>query len=485
VLRRIGREALLTRLRDALLVALALATLSAWWYLHQGTFDTWIHRNDTFHYYIGSKYFDELGYTRIYHCAAVADAEEGLRWLVLGTQIRNLKTNLIESGKVALRNPAYCKQHFTAEAWQSFKEDLTWFRQDERSLAWTQRRQDHGYNPPPTWTMVGALLTQTGPARQSQLTALTLIDPVLLTGMFVALTWAFGWRVMCIALIFWGTNQPANWTWIGGSIMRFDWLAALVVGLCCLKRERPVAAGLLLAWAVGVRIFPIVMVGGLALAAALRLLHTRRFALTVSQRRFAWAFASGIVAIAVLSSASVGPRYWVEFATNSALHMDSESVNRIGLRPLLAYRHDAQLEDMDGTNRWERWKKKRQATYAQRRPFLILVAAVYLALLTFAVRRQPDWIAAVLGVGIIPVMAELGCYYYSILLIFACLWPLREEVGVALLLVSCISCWGVRPAYLETLSAHTSLAILLLVGFATLRMLSPQRGSLIPSSAPI
>jgi hypothetical protein len=302
-----------------------------------------------------------------------------------------------------------------------------------------------------------------------------LIDPVLLAGMFVALTWAFGWRVMCIALIFWGTNQPANWAWAGGSIIRFDWLAALVVGLCCLKRERPVAAGLLLAWAVGVRIFPIVLVSGLALAAVVRLFRTRRFSLTVSQRRFAWAFAGGIVAIAVLSSASVGPRYWVEFAKNSVLHMDGDSENRIGLRPLLAYRHDAQLVDMDGTNRPARWQEQRQATYAPRRPFLILVAAIYLALLVFAVRRQPDWIAVVLGVGIIPVMAELGCYYYGILLVFACLWPLREEVGVALLLFSCISCWGAQRLYIEAISAQTSLAIVLLVGFVTLRMLSPGR----------
>jgi hypothetical protein len=453
-------------------VALSFATLLAWWYTHQGTFDSWHHQGDSFHYYMGSKYFDELGYTRLYHCAAVADAEEGLGSVVAHMQIRNLETNQLESARFALQNPGFCKRHFTPEAWQSFKQDVTWFRLAGTRQVWVKTRTDHGYNPPPTWTMVGALLTQTGPARRPQLIALTLIDPVLLAGMFVALAWAFGWRVMCVALIYWGTNFTAHWGWAGGSILRFDWLAALVVGLCCLKRERPVAAGLLLAWAVGVRIFPIMIVVGLALTAALRLFDTRRLVLTGSQRRFAWAFASGIVGIAVLSSASVGPRSWVEFAGNSKTHLNSDTVNRIGLRPLLAYSHDARLEVTKGTNRLERWKDKRRATFASRRPLLLLIAAGYLVLLTFAVRRQPDWVGAVLGIGIIPVLGELGCYYYGMLLAFACLWPLCEEVGVVLLLYSSASYWGASNMHAETFSVQTSLLILLLVGFVALRILS-------------
>jgi hypothetical protein len=471
-LARMGREAILARLRDALLVLLSLATLLAWWYPHQGTFETWIHRHDMFNYYMGAKYFDELGYTRLYHCAAVADAEEGLAWLVANTEIRNLKTNKFESGRLALENTADCKRHFSPELWQSFKEDLSWFRSDVSSRRWITARHDHGYNPPPTWTMIGSLLTGTGPVNSSQILALTLIDPVLLVGMFVALAWAFGWRTMCVALIFWGTNQPASWMWVGGSILRYDWLVTTVVGICCLKRQRPVAAGLFLAWAVGIRIFPAVIVVGLVLTAALRLLQTRSFVCTVSQRRFAWAFASGIVGILLLTSLSVGPKSWADFAGNSQLHMDSDTANRIGLRPLLAFRADALLEDFEGANKMARWKKVRKETLEPRRPLLYLIVAAYLVLLVFAVRRQPDWIAAVLGVGIIPVMSELGCYYYGVLLIFACLWPLREEIGVALLVVASVSCWGAQNPNSETLTAQTAFAILLLVAFATIRMLS-------------
>ena len=35
------------------------------------------HRHEFFHYYMGSKYFRGLGYTRIYECTAVAEVELG------------------------------------------------------------------------------------------------------------------------------------------------------------------------------------------------------------------------------------------------------------------------------------------------------------------------------------------------------------------------------------------------------------------------
>jgi hypothetical protein len=283
---------------------------------------------------------------------------------------------------------------------------------------------------------------------------------------------------MCIALIYWGTNQPASWLWAGGSILRFDWLVASVVGICCLKQHRPVAAGLLLAWAVGVRIFPIAIVMGMALPVAVLLFQSRRLVLTAAQWRFASAFAGGIVGIVLLSSVSFGPSSWVAFSENSALHMHSDSVNRIGLRPLLSFQFGARLNDENTAGRLKTldlWEKERWATYESRRPIWVLIAVSYFALLLFAVRGQSDWAAAALGIGIIPVMIELGCYYYGFLLVFACLWPLREEVGVALMLLSIVSCLGAQEPVNETLSAQTSLAILLFVGFATLRMLTLDR----------
>jgi hypothetical protein len=475
ILRISGRGAWLERTRAALLVGLCLATLFAWWHPYRGSLRAWLHVGDTFHYYMGAKYFDELGYTRLYHCAAVADAESGLRPLVARSQMRDLETNQIQSARKALRDSDGCKRHFTPERWRSFGEDLDFFRRKLPATHWIKLRSDHGYNPPPTWTLAGGLLTRTGPPGRRQLFALTAIDPLLLLGMFAALVWAFGWQVSCIALIYWGTNQPANWEWGGGSILRFDWLAASVIGLCCLKRGRPATAGALLAWAAAVRIFPIAIAGGVGLGALLHMGRQRRFTLTRDQRRFALAFGSALAVIFALSSLWAGPHSWVEFARNSRLHLASDTVNRMGLRPLLAHRHETRLErtlDEVAADPYARWRAERAATSEARRPLRVAIAIGYLAVLLLALRRQPDWVAGVLAIGAIPVFLELGSYYFGVMTAFACLARRYEEVAVALALLAAATWWvgswgGSDRDQVVTLM---SLATLLFVGAVTLRV---------------
>lgn len=470
-----GRDAWLARSRAALLVALAIATLFGWWHPYRGSLRAWLHVHDAFHYFLGAKYFDELGYQRLYYCAAVADAEAGIGPLLARSQMRNLETNEIQPTAAALRDPAYCKQHFSPERWQAFSEDLEFFRKKLPVPDWLKLRSDHGYNPPPTWTLAGGLLTHTGPASRRQFFWLTAIDPILLTGMFAALGWAFGWRVMCIALIYWGANQPASWEWAGGSILRFDWLASAVVGICCLRRGRPASAGVLLAWATGVRMIPGAIVAGIALAALLRMGRLRTFLPSPDQRRFALAFGAALALILTLSSLWTGPRSWIDFAHNSRLHLGTETVNRMGLRPLLAYRHDmrlAQTLDSTAPDPFSRWRAERMATSDARRPLWVAIALAYLTLLVFALRRQPDWLAGVLGIGALPVFLEFGSYYFGILAAFACLADRRPELGVGLMLLAAVSWWAGTwgGPDRDVLVAVASFATLLFVGFATLRM---------------
>lgn len=479
-LRRAGRGSVLARTRDAALVVLALATVFAWWHPYRGSLRAWLHVGDSFHYFMGAKYFDELGYARLYQCAVIADAEAGLGPALALSRIRNLETNQIESARIALRDPARCKRHFTPERWRSFGEDLEFFRKRLTIPLWLQLRSDHGYNPPPTWTLVGGALVA-GPADRTRFFLLTAIDPLLIASMFGALAWGFGWRVAAIALIYWGTNQPASWEWVGGAILRFDWLAASVAAICCLARGYPVAAGLLLAWAVGVRIFPIAIAAGVGGAALLRMLRARSLAPSREQLRFASAFAAGIAAIAVATSLWVGPRSWVEFARNSRVHLATDSVNRTGLRPLLAYRHDARIQqtvDARAPDPYLRWREERARTSAERLPIRIAIAAGYLALLALALRRQPDWAAGVLGIGMVPVLLELGSYYFGLLLAFACLARRHEDVGVGLLLLSAVSwwlgTWGGPDR--DTLAAHTSATMLVFVAGVTLRVMLARDG---------
>jgi hypothetical protein len=484
-----GREEWLARSRGALLVALCLATVFAWWHPYRGSLRAWLHVGDTFHYFMGAKYFDELGYTRLYDCATIADAEAGLGPLLARSHMRDLATNQMQSATKALRDPDPCKSHFTPERWQAFGDDLDFFRRKLPAPLWIKLRSDHGYNPPPTWTLAGGLLTRTGPPSRQQFFVLTAIDPILLTAMFAALGWAFGWQVACIGLLYWGTNQPANWEWGGGSILRFDWLVAAVSGLCCLRRGRPIAAGVLLAWATSARIFPGAIVGGIALAALLRMLAARSFAIAPDTRRLALAFGTAMALIVSLSSLWAGPRSWIDFVENSRLHLASDTVNRMGLRPLLAHRHETRLErtlDETAVDPYERWRAERRATSEERQLLRVAIVAGYVGLLLLALRRQPDWAAGALAIGAIPVFLELGSYYFGILTAFACLAGRRPELGVALVLFSSatwwLGIWGGTDR--DVVTAWMSLATLLFIAVVTLRIaLEPEPSPSTPEAA--
>ncbi len=63
-------------------------------------------------------------------------------------------------------------------------------------------------------------------------------------------------------------------------------------------------------------------------------------------------------------------------------------------------------------------------------------------MLALAVRTEPEWVAAVLGIGAIPFAFELTNYYYSILLGFGLLSARREGIGASLCGISALS-WGI------------------------------------------
>jgi hypothetical protein len=178
-LRMSGRDRWLGRSRNAVLIALVLATLAAWWHPYRGSLRTWLHAGDSFHYYVGAKYFDELGYSRLYDCMLVADFEAGQTDL-RETHMRNLSTNRIETAARVLDRPGLCKRHFSGERWQEFTEDVAWFRKRMGRYHWRRLRTDHGYNPPPTWTLVGGGLANTLPVGRTSFFILTGLDPLLL-----------------------------------------------------------------------------------------------------------------------------------------------------------------------------------------------------------------------------------------------------------------------------------------------------------------
>jgi hypothetical protein len=257
-LERQGRPNDYSKLRDRLLAVVGLISFACYFNFGLFHFRNYVHQWDTFHYYVGSKYFNELSYDRLYECVAIADSEEpGLRRRVELRKVMNLRTNMMEGTEQILAHPERCKEHFTPERWAQFKHDVGHFRSKHDVKRWEEAQTDHGFNGSPVWTIMGKTLANMGPASDGQIDFLTKIDPLFIFGLTLMSLWAFGWRTTCVALAVFATNFPSRFYWTGGAFLRWDWLFYFVGGVCLVKKDKPLLGGFFLGYSTLLRIFPL------------------------------------------------------------------------------------------------------------------------------------------------------------------------------------------------------------------------------------
>jgi hypothetical protein len=437
------------RVRDVVLAIVGVLSFACWWNLGRFHFGSgYLQVNDQYHYYVGSKYTRELGYTKLYDCTAVADAQDGLVERVRRRWMRNLETNDLERSSAILASPQSCTSRFTPERWQAFKHDVAWFRDRLSPAAWDQLQIDHGYNATPVWGIVGHALSSLAPASDAQIVALALVDPALLVMMWAAVWWAFGWRTMCVAMVWWGTNYPARFAWNGGSFLRADWLALTTAGVCFARRDRPVLAGAALGYATLLRVFPVVVFAGLIVRAVASMWRARSLRPRPEHLRLAAGAALAAAILVPLSLVTVGGSVaggaglWKQFIDNSRKHYSTPATNNVGLRVLAAYAPDSRLADL--SEYWvnaplDSWMAARRRVLGSREPFYLAAVAAFLVMFAAAARKHDDWIALALGVALLPVVFELTCYYFAVLLVLGLLWSVRPLTGVTLAAAAAMS----------------------------------------------
>src|SRR5262249_25357478 len=149
-----------------------------------------------------------------------------------------------------------CKSRFSPERWEAFKKDIAFFRIVSGQDYFNKMQQDHGFNPPPVWTIMGKVFSELHPAETWYMQALSTLDLMYLLAMFLALRWAFGWRVSVVAAIFWGCQSTAPMLWTCGAFLRQDYLFWAVFSICLLKKKYPALAAAALVYAALLRIFP-------------------------------------------------------------------------------------------------------------------------------------------------------------------------------------------------------------------------------------
>ena len=175
---------------------------------------------DTAYYYTNSKYLSELSYYGLYATAIVCDQERGSPRTAQLRQYRDLRDYELRPIRVATEHGQQLKaEAFTPQRWASYCHDITYFldRLSIRSLT-SNFFVDHGYNPPPTWTLVGGNLAFLVPVEQLKL--ICWVDGLLVVGMFACIGWAFGIDALLFALLFYTVTFSGRWPILGQALMR-------------------------------------------------------------------------------------------------------------------------------------------------------------------------------------------------------------------------------------------------------------------------
>lgn len=441
-LRRAGVAKRTQRLRDALLLVTAASAALAWVRFSPLALWNRVHVWEFYHHALTAKYFPELGYTRLYDCTLIADVEAGFPVPPEQRPLRNLLTNRVAKGTAIAADADTCKQHFTPERWLAFGRDVATFRQEFPERKWGSILTDHGFNASPVWTLTGAWLVPDGPFTPALLHALARIDLALLAVLWAAVFWGFGLRAGCTALIFFGTNYLGSLSWIGGSYLRYDWLAASVIGAALLQRGHRVAGGFALTWATLLRIFPGYLVAAVVLHAAIDLARRRSIALSAAHRRFALGCLLALATLVPLSVAVAGPDAWPEFVANSRKHLATPLLNFVGWKSVVSFdpaTTSSALRAPTLDDPFSPWHDAMRTNFENRQLVYWTGVAAFVALLAVALARTTIATAPLLGIGLVIVCAQIGSYYYALLLGYGLLAASIEAVGVGLLLLSAAS----------------------------------------------
>jgi hypothetical protein len=413
--------------RHYLRVLGALAVVA--WITHLNFFSfhgarTYLHLHDVAHYYLGSKYFAEIGYGELYIAMLRAEAERYDNHFK-AIEARDLEEQGLVHIRALLERSPPVKARFTPERWEAFQRDVAFFR-DAMGNQYGEILRDHGFNPTPAWALFGGALANAVPAgSHGGILLLTLIDPVLEAGMFLAIAWTFGVEIMLLCMVYFCVLFGASFGFVGGAYLRYMSLFSMVVSACCLQRRCYASAGALLAWAALLRVFPAILIVPIVCKAASEVAVTRR--IPRHYMRLLLSF-SATAALLVASTAVLpkGFQHWRDFTANTQRHLRSDAYNTVGLTELLVYRGATKPSTAADFSR----ATDRRSTIS-----LVQLLTIFPLTLLFVARRsrhEDDLGALAMGILLLFTSLSLASYYYTVLLLI--ILARRDEPTVSVLL---------------------------------------------------
>jgi hypothetical protein len=449
-----------------------------------------IHHWDVYHYFIGTKYFAELGYRDLYRATAIADFEDDRANFRPDLLIRDLRNNVDQIPRsTALEDRTRIKTRFAEPGrWREFKDDIAFFRSADRKL-WraSKFQQDHGYNGAPlTTALLGFLANQRLVDTSTFLRFIVWADLALVLLLALVIARAHGATLGLTFLFFWFVNPFNDYDYLGGSFLRYNHFLAAALGIALYHSGKPIASGASFALATLFRIFPFFFVAGLV---AGDLLRPNRKSLLRANRSFYLSYAATAALILAATSALRTPDAqvgWLAFFERITQHASVQAHNVIGLKCPFMYSHEHNLEEViasqqEGeTGDWElEWSAQRDELYREREPLYLGAVAVLLGLAIPYLRRSRREEALFLGIfgAFLPLL--LAHYYYCMLALIPLIFPDDRRIwsllGLFMIPITATSSLGPLAKIPDLAYLVYSLEVLaLLLGVVLLKVWSPR-----------
>lgn len=403
----------------------ALAAFGAFAWINFGFFHTDgtpLHLWDQYHYFIGSKYYPELGYDGIY-VATLAAREEGVPGFEAPARARDIRTNEPRPYADLKPHQAEVRARFSDARWADFKKDVCSFHLKETLFL------DHGYNATPVHAAMARLFSSRLPFNSRTAHALMFVDFALLLGAGAAIAWGFGIEALAMASLCFGLGAASRFYWVGGAFLRQDYFAALTLAAAFVARRKYAGAGAALAYSACVRIFPVLFAVPLAAAA---LFGKPELRAKIDLKRFVLGFALSAAALgAAGTAAGRGPGAYAEFAARIAEHSGTTMANDLGLRTVfLASPSNLRGVGVDPESYYDLPGVDAEARRtAEERGMLPLagsaLAAAAVLLIAAKKSREPED-AFLAGAPLVLGALKLNWYYGSIFSLTTLARPLRD-----------------------------------------------------------
>lgn len=417
-----GSSAWVNRQRTRVLQGLVVLGVAA--YMNFGFFHTDgspVHLWDQYHYFVGSKYFDELRYDGLY-VATLQVRRERHPDFELPARVRDLRSGQLVALTDVADHTNEVRRRFSDDRWQRFGDDVDRFYiQDDILL-------DNGLKATPAHVQVLRLFTSWQPFRTRSLIAAATLDFILLGLAGFAIYRAFGLEALTSAALILGFGFCSRYYWVGGALLRHDWLAALLIAAALLHRKRFYLAGIAIGYAAVVRIFPLLFVAPLVLY---WLAHRREAGTLRDATQFLSAFAITVLAMVGISWA-MEPWAWEQSIRGLIMHARIIFPNSVGLRmPLITSFANFRGDLVDPSTLYD-YAAITQDYWRVQSDRLWLVALAMAAIVGFAVRaawRAPTAVAAMtLGSALVFALTAPTCYYLTYFLLLAFVLPLRTAL---------------------------------------------------------